>query len=149
MKTDKLKEWIDLFKESGMTYMSIKDGEEEVVFSTQEGVIAPKISKTSSHGGHAVVPEDAPEDEAEAIAAEKVGNEIVSSMIGTFYRAPSPEDPPFVKPGDEIEAGQVLCIIEAMKMMNEIKAKEAGKVLEVYVANGEKVEYGQPLFLIG
>lgn len=151
MKTEKLKEWIELFKDSGMTYLSIKDGDEEVVFSTQQGVFtAPQHQATAP--SHAQAANGASQEEgvvADSAPEEKAGTEIVSSMIGTFYRAPSPDDSPFVQPGDQIEEGQVLCIIEAMKMMNEIKAKTSGTVLEIYAANGEKVEYGQPLFLIG
>ena len=73
---------------------------------------------------------------------------VVSPMVGTFYRAPSPESDPYVQPGDRIEVGSVLCIIEAMKVMNEIRAEVAGEVAEILVANGEAVEYGQPIFHI-
>jgi acetyl-CoA carboxylase biotin carboxyl carrier protein len=69
-------------------------------------------------------------------------------MVGTFYRAPSPEAPPFVEAGGIIEPGQVICIIEAMKMMNEIKSEIKGKILELLVENAEPVEFGQPMFLI-
>ena len=75
-------------------------------------------------------------------------NEIKSPMVGTFYRAPSPEAPPFVQANQEIEPGQVICIIEAMKLMNEIKSEIKGKILEILVDNAEPVEFGQPLFLI-
>jgi acetyl-CoA carboxylase biotin carboxyl carrier protein len=69
-------------------------------------------------------------------------------MVGTFYRAPSPEAPPYVEAGQTIEVGQVICIIEAMKLMNEIKSEIKGKVLEVFIDNAEPVEFGQPMFLI-
>ncbi|MEW6274252.1 MAG: acetyl-CoA carboxylase biotin carboxyl carrier protein [Bacillota bacterium] len=72
--------------------------------------------------------------------------EVVSPMVGTFYRAPAPDAPPFVQPGDIVQTGQTLCIIEAMKMMNEIKAEITGEIVEILVENGESVEYGQPLF---
>ena len=72
---------------------------------------------------------------------------IKSPMVGTFYRAPAPDAPPFVEVGQEIESGQVVCIIEAMKLMNEIKSEVAGRVLEVLVENGSPVEFGQPLFV--
>jgi acetyl-CoA carboxylase biotin carboxyl carrier protein len=72
--------------------------------------------------------------------------QIKSPMVGTFYRAPSPDAPPFVEAGQEIEAGQVVCIIEAMKLMNEIKSEVAGRVAEILVQNGDPVEFGQPLF---
>lgn len=74
--------------------------------------------------------------------------EIKAPMVGTFYRAPSPETPPFVEVGQEIEPGQVICIIEAMKLMNEIKSEIRGKIKEILVENGEPVEFGQPMFLV-
>ncbi len=73
---------------------------------------------------------------------------IEAPMVGTFYRAPAPEAPPYVKEGDLIKEGQVLCVIEAMKLMNEIESKGAGRVVKILVDNGQPVEYGQPLFLI-
>jgi acetyl-CoA carboxylase biotin carboxyl carrier protein len=73
---------------------------------------------------------------------------VKSPIVGTFYEAPAPGAPPFVKPGDAVEVGQVLCIIEAMKLMNEIECDAAGDVVKRLVANGQPVEYGQPLFAI-
>lgn len=91
----------------------------------------------------------------EKVSAEKVkreeepsGAEIVSPMVGTFYASPSPDSPPFVKPGQMVDSEDVVCIIEAMKVMNEIKADIKGKIIEVLVEDGEPVEFGQPLFLI-
>ncbi len=85
---------------------------------------------------------------AEEPAAVSNHIEITAPMVGTFYRAASPDDPPFVKENDSISTGQVLCIIEAMKLMNEIEAEISGKIVKVLVENGEAIEYGQPLFLI-
>ena len=83
-------------------------------------------------------------------AEEEDGLHMINSpIVGTFYEAPSPGAPPFVKPGDAVDAGQVLCIIEAMKLMNEIESDAAGTVKAVLVENGQPVEYGQPLFIIG
>ena len=73
---------------------------------------------------------------------------ITSPIVGTFYEAPSPGSPPFVKPGDTVEAGQVLCIIEAMKLMNEIEAEFPGKIVKILVENGQPVEFGEPLFVV-
>ena len=73
---------------------------------------------------------------------------IKSPMVGTFYRAPAPDAPPFVEVGQDIEPGQVVCIVEAMKLMNEIKAEVAGRVIEILVQNGDPVEFGQPLFSV-
>jgi acetyl-CoA carboxylase biotin carboxyl carrier protein len=90
------------------------------------------------------------EDEKEVAAPEGQENyvRIKSPMVGTFYRAPSPDAPPYVEPGDEIKEDTVLCIVEAMKLMNEIKAEMRGKIIEILVENGQPVEYGQPLFLV-
>jgi acetyl-CoA carboxylase biotin carboxyl carrier protein len=74
--------------------------------------------------------------------------EVLSPMVGTFYRAPSPDDPPYVEVGDQIRTGQTVCIIEAMKLMNEIEAEVSGQVVEILVENGKPVEYGQPLMRI-
>ena len=86
--------------------------------------------------------------EAPAPEAPSKAIEIKAPMVGTFYRAPSPESPPYVEVGQVIEPGQIICIIEAMKLMNEIKAEVKGKLVEVLVENAEPVEFGQPLFLI-
>ena len=71
---------------------------------------------------------------------------VKSPIVGTYYESPSPGSPPFVKPGDSVEVGQVLCIVEAMKLMNEIQAETTGEVVKIYVENAQAVEYGQPLF---
>lgn len=91
----------------------------------------------------------APAAAAAAAPAEQEGLHIVKSpIVGTFYESPAPGSPPFVKPGDMVRAGQVLCIIEAMKLMNEIEADVSGEVVKRLVANGQPVEYGQPLFSV-
>jgi acetyl-CoA carboxylase biotin carboxyl carrier protein len=86
---------------------------------------------------------------APAAAASEVGIEVIKSpIVGTFYEAASPGAPPFVKRGDQVKVGQVLCIVEAMKLMNEIEAEKAGEIVDILVSNGQPVEYGQPLFKI-
>jgi len=87
---------------------------------------------------------------AETAKSAAVGNqiEIASPMVGTFYRAPSPESPPFVDLGQMVDVGQVVCIVEAMKLMNEIKSEVKGKIVDVVGINGEPVEFGQPLFIV-
>ncbi len=96
-------------------------------------------------------PQPAPAAPAEALPAANSGKktvEIKAPMVGTFYRSPSPESPPFIEINQHIEVGQVVCILEAMKLMNEIKADIKGKVVDILVDNAEPVEFGQPLFLI-
>lgn len=101
----------------------------------------------------ALAPAPAPAEAAPAPEASKADEcpgcvEIRAPIVGTFYRAPAPDAPPYVKEGDRVEKGQVLCIIEAMKLMNEIESEVSGIVRKILVENGEPVEYGQPLFLI-
>ena len=89
-----------------------------------------------------------PAEKTEAVAAAPKGKPITAPMVGTFYSAPSPDDAPFVKVGDSIATGQVVCIIEAMKLMNEIEAEASGKITEICVKNGESVEFGQFLMYV-
>ena len=118
-----------------------------VVRTTAPGVAA---GVPAAAPATASAPAPAPVAEAPAAddAPERRGTEIPSPMVGTFYRAPSPDAAPYVEVGDRIEKDTVVCILEAMKVLNEIKAEVAGEILEILVQNGEPVEYGQPLFLI-
>ena len=90
----------------------------------------------------------APADTGGAAASEGSGTIVKSPMVGTFYRSPEPTAPPFASPGDRVEKGQVLCIIEAMKLMNEIESEFSGVIAEVLVENGQAVQFGQPMFRI-
>ncbi|MGE5726567.1 MAG: acetyl-CoA carboxylase biotin carboxyl carrier protein, partial [Acidobacteriota bacterium] len=105
----------------------------------------PAAAETPAHAAAAPSAPGAPASSAGA-AKEEGLHSIISPIVGTFYEAPSPGSPPFVKPGDTVEVGQVLCIIEAMKLMNEIECDVAGEVVKRVVNNGQPVEYGQPLF---
>lgn len=126
---------------------------------TELDVDAPHIKvriKKGSPATHAVVhlpnpgtPAAAPETGAKVEAAQEAGYlPIVAPMVGTFYRSPKPDAPPFVEEGDDVEAGQTVCILEAMKLFNEIPSEVAGRIVRVVVDNGTPVEYGQPLFLL-
>jgi acetyl-CoA carboxylase biotin carboxyl carrier protein len=97
---------------------------------------------------HPPTPAATAETEAAPAAAEEELHLVKSPIVGTFYEAPAPGAPAFVKPGDSVQAGQVLCIIEAMKLMNEIESDMTGEIIKVLAANGKPVEYGQPLFSI-
>lgn len=109
----------------------------------------PVFRATPAMGAAPVLPAAASAPAAaESEATAKRGVEIPSPMVGTFYRAPSPDASPYVEVGDRISKDSVVCIVEAMKVMNEIKAEVAGEVLEILVQNGEPVEFGQPLFLV-
>ncbi len=108
--------------------------------------VPPPMAASAPPPAQAAVPAAAP---AAAAEAETAGQHIVRSpIVGTFYEAPSPGAPPFVKPGDNVQTGQVLCIIEAMKLMNEIEAEASGTIVRRFVENAQPVEYGQPLFAI-
>lgn len=107
-------------------------------------VAMPAMAPVAASAATQVAPAPVAEAASEAVS----GNIVTSPIIGTFYAAPSPDKPPFVKVGDTVNAGDVVCIIESMKLMNEINCEFSGKVAEIYVNNGEAVEYGQKLMRI-
>jgi acetyl-CoA carboxylase biotin carboxyl carrier protein len=110
---------------------------------------APAVAHAASAGAPQAAAAEVPAPKAEGAAADDADLFTVKSpIVGTYYEAPSPGSPPFSKVGDEVKVGQVLCIIEAMKLMNEIEAEAAGVIAKILVKNGQPVEYGQPLFLI-
>jgi acetyl-CoA carboxylase biotin carboxyl carrier protein len=141
MELDDLKGLIELLKETDITELQIeKEGtkvriKREKLFTTLE-LPSPKV--VHEHGD--VLPE--PGDEAQRLIT------VTSPIVGTFYRSPSPEAQHFVEPGSKVRKGEVLCIIEAMKLMNEIESEADGILVKVLVENGQPVEYGEPLFLI-
>lgn len=143
-----IKEMLNLMNENGLVELEIeKDGMrirlKKLTTQTQTPGGPIIIERQKIHEGHQ--PKDANET-VEKIASNTV--EIKAPMVGTFYRSPAPEAPPFAEVGQVIEPGQIICIIEAMKLMNEIKSEIKGKIVEVIVDNAEPVEFGQPLFLI-
>ncbi len=156
MDIRKVKKLIELLEESGIAEIEITEGEEAVRISRYAASSPAIHSAPVVHHApvaapvQAAAPASAPAAEVAASApAETPGHKVAAPMVGTFYRSPSPEAEPFVKVGDTIQAGDVLCIIEAMKMMNQIEAEVSGKVLSVEVENGEPIEFGQTLFVIG
>ena len=150
MDLRKLKKLIDLVQESGIGEIEITEGEEKVRISRQAAP-APVMMAPPTMQHLAVGPGPLPGAGGEAAAAasaEPKGHTLKSPMVGTFYRAPSPGAPAFVEVGQSVSKGQTLCIIEAMKLLNEIESDVAGTVKAILVENGQPVEYGQPLFLI-
>jgi acetyl-CoA carboxylase biotin carboxyl carrier protein len=153
MDIRKVKKLIELLEESGISEIEIKEGEEAVRISRgPTGGVMPQFIHAPMR---APAPAAAPPAAAVAgappvpTARRKDDKNIVPSpMVGTFYAAASPTNPPFVGVGDDVKVGQVLCIIEAMKMMNQIECDRAGKVTAIMVKNGDPVEFGQPLFVI-
>ena len=154
MDLRKLKKLIDLVQESGIGEIEITEGEEKVRISRQGASSAPVFMTSASMqpmtlGAPATAPATgAAEAAAAAAAQEPKGHTLKSPMVGTFYRAPSPGAPAFVEIGQSVAKGQTLCIIEAMKLLNEIEADVSGTIKAILVENGQPVEYGQPLFLI-
>jgi acetyl-CoA carboxylase biotin carboxyl carrier protein len=151
MTIDEIKELLQIFNESGVGELEVQRGEdrlrikragmnkEYVMTPVQQSVAAPAAPAPQSMTAAAAAPVRAPETE---------GTLVKSPIVGTYYDSPSPDAPPFVRVGDSVEPGQVLCIIESMKLMNEIEAEAGGTVIAKLVENGRPVEYGEALFSI-
>jgi len=150
MDIRKIKKLIELLEESGLAELEISEGEESVRIAryTQAGNVVTQAVAAAPQAQ--VAPGVAPAAALPAaLAAEHRDENLVTApMVGTFYASPAPGAKPFVEIGQEVRVGQVLCIIEAMKMMNQIESERAGKVIAVLAKNGEPVEFGQPLFAI-
>ena len=152
MDIRKIKKLIELLETTSLTELEVHEGEESVRLSKAvTGVVAslPQASPVVTAGSPdqvAVAPTAANEPEAPA-AAE--GHTVKSPMVGTFYRASAPDNPPFVEVGDSVAEGDVLCIVEAMKLMNQIESDISGRVKAILVENGQPVEFGQPIMIIG
>jgi acetyl-CoA carboxylase biotin carboxyl carrier protein len=156
MDLRKLKTLIDLVAESGIAEIEVTEGEDKVRIVKHAPTLvaaAPAAPvQTVMAGAAAALPPAAAAAApvgAEAAPEPPKGNIVKSPMVGTFYRSPSPGAKAFVEVGQAVKPGDTLCIIEAMKLLNEIEAEVAGEVTEVLVENGQPVEYGQPLFVIG
>lgn len=150
MDLRKLKTLIDLVSESGISELEVNEGEDRVRI-VNAGSPAPAGQVVYANPAPAqaiqaaVAPAAAPAVEE---APAETGFVARSPMVGTFYRAPNPESPDFVKVGDTVKVGQTLCIIEAMKLLNEIESEQAGVIKQILCENGQGVEFDQPLFII-
>jgi acetyl-CoA carboxylase biotin carboxyl carrier protein len=134
MDWDILKKLINIVKEEDISGLSIEEKGVKYEVRREKASTVPHVPATT--------PTPAAKEEEEGVVA------ITSPMVGTFYRSPSPEAPPFIEAGDEVEPGKVVCIIEAMKLFNEIEAEIRGKIIKILAENGKPVEYGQKLMLI-
>lgn len=159
-----IKKLVSLFQESNLNEMEVEDGTSNLKIKMTKGTTPAQVVYSGpglhipAHAEPVVVPAPvaapvsvaaAPQPaEAPAPAASANLHEIKSPIVGTFYRSPGPDAEAFVKVGDTVTAGKVLCIVEAMKLMNEIEADVSGKIVKILVENGKPVEYNQPLFLI-
>ena len=152
MDLRKLKKLIDLVQESGIAELEITEGEEKVkIVKGGEATVTPVAPAAGSRATTAPAAAPAPPAAPAQTAAEtpaEAGHVLKAPMVGTFYRSPSPEAKHFVEVGQNVKAGETVCIIEAMKLMNEIEADASGVIKAILVENGQPVEYGQPLFII-
>lgn len=152
MDLRKLKKLIDLVEESGISELELtEDGEKVRIsrnFTSNASVqqYAPMQYSAPQYAAPAAAAPTAPAIEAPAV---EEGHAVKSPMVGTFYRSPSPDAKSFVEVGDTVAVGDTLCIIEAMKLLNEIEADKAGVIKKILVDNGQAIEYGEPLFIIG
>jgi acetyl-CoA carboxylase biotin carboxyl carrier protein len=148
MDLRKLKALVDLVEGSGIAELEISEGEERVRI-TRTVIGQPPVYAAPQAMAVAAAPVAAPAAAAEpAKPAEPTGHIVKSPMVGTFYRSPSPGAKSFVEVGQSVNSGDTLCIIEAMKLLNEIEADKSGIIKAVLIENGQPVEYGQPLFVI-
>jgi acetyl-CoA carboxylase biotin carboxyl carrier protein len=162
MNQKELKELIDFLIEKDISEFELERGDVKVRIKRGGETAAPVIAHAmpmsampiitpnvqASHASATAAPPPASASVPPPAAAEEELHTVKSPIVGTFYEAPGPGALPFVKAGDQVAAGQVLCIIEAMKLMNEIEADASGEIVKVLVNNGQPVEYGQPLFAI-
>lgn len=146
MDLRKIKTLIDLVQESGIAELEITEGEEKVRIS-RHGTVPPAPQYVQLPAQMSLSPAAAA-PVAAVVPAAPLGHTLKSPMVGTFYRSPSPGSSSFVEIGQSVTKGQTLCIIEAMKLLNEIESDAAGVVKAILVENGQPVEYGQPLFII-
>ncbi|MDA9210707.1 acetyl-CoA carboxylase biotin carboxyl carrier protein [Methylophilaceae bacterium] len=152
MDLRKLKKLIDLVETSGISELEITEGEEKVKISRNSGTLhQPQITQSQSQLNSPKVEKIEEREKIEETNAPKaiVENTFNSPMVGSFYRAASPDSSPFVEIGSTVKKGDVLCIIEAMKLLNEIESDQDGIIKKILVENGQPVEFGEPLFIIG
>ena len=138
MDMRKIRKLIDLLKETGIAELEVRDGDEKI-----------RVAQFPPDSAHALV-QSMPSGEVEATVEQDVAGSVMPApMAGTFYRAPAPGEQPFVEVGDTVAVGDVLCIIESMKMMNKVESDFAGQIAEVLIDNGKPIESGTGLFRIG
>lgn len=146
MDIRKIKKLIELLEDSNLHEMEIKEGEESIRLCRGSSAVplapAPMAAPAPVAAAPAVAESESPADTVDE------GDAVTSPMVGTYYAAPKPGEPDFVKVGDSVAAGDVLCIIEAMKIFNQIEADRAGKVVSILKQSGDPVEYGESLFII-
>lgn len=153
MTNEQLKIFADMFKDLGLTQLKVNDKDFELILKKEVKVVTASVENVPVVSSNQVVTatnENTVEDVTDTDTTETNSslNDVKAPLVGVFYAAPSPEEDAYVKVGDRVNKGDVLCAIEAMKMFNEIKAETAGTIAEICVDNGNVVEYGQTLFKI-
>ena len=145
MDIRKIKKLIELLENSQLAEIEIKEGEESIRISRNTGYAAPALATPAAP---AMMPASQPVTETDAEPALPPGHVVTSPMVGTFYASPSPDSKVFVEVGSKVKVGDTLCIIEAMKIFNEIEADKAGTIVAILKENGDPTEFGEPLFII-
>jgi acetyl-CoA carboxylase biotin carboxyl carrier protein len=148
MDIRKIKKLIELLEESGIAELEIKEGEESVRISRQSAAVQTMVPQMQMMAPQQAAQVPVPAVPAAAVAESEIGHQVKSPMVGTFYSAASPTSGPFVDQGQQVNVGDTLCIIEAMKMMNQIEADKSGKIKAILVEDGSPVEFDQVLFII-
>lgn len=149
---DRIRQLVDMMVENDLAELSLRDGDVEVsvrrAVAAQNGMPVVAQPHTPVAGASGPVPDAGAAESADAANGVAELAEIKSPMVGTFYAAPDPETPPFVQVGAHVNPDTVVCVVEAMKVFNEIKADTAGTIEKILVKNGQSIEYGQPLFAV-
>lgn len=149
MNIKKIKELVELMNDNDLSQIEIEqEGTKVKLTKKGAGVVEQVVTPVVPAKAPVAAAPAAAEEAEKPAAVAKGGKEVKAPMVGTFYKSPSPDAEPYVKVGDMVQKGDVLCIVEAMKLMNEVKAEFGGKVLEICVENAEPVEFGQNLFII-
>ena len=150
MDLRKIKKLIELLEESGIAEIEVKEGEESIKLSRATQVQQPimNMQKLDIPSQVSQAPESSVKAQEDKIDPISDGDTIDSPMVGTFYRAASPDSKVFVEKGQKVNKGDTVCILEAMKMMNQVTAEQSGTIIEILVEDAEPVEFGQPLFII-
>jgi acetyl-CoA carboxylase biotin carboxyl carrier protein len=164
MDLEEIKNILDLIAESEVNQVTIEEGDFKIKVKKTADVVAgsappvqyqmpqgasPQAQPAAGAPQHGQPSESGSASEQESAEADLSGDVVKSPIVGTFYGAPSPEDDPFISVGDQVEEGETLCIVEAMKIMNEIESEYTGTIQKILVKDGEAVEFEQPLFVIG
>lgn len=145
---DYIKKIAKIISDNQLTEITLEDGEQAITIRKEQNVVACAPAPVTAAPALAQSAPAPVAKEEKAAVQEKKGNAITSPMVGAFYAAPAPGAKPFVKVGDVVSAGQVVCIVEAMKLMNEIESEVSGKITQICVEDGQSVEYGQVLMYV-